>query len=373
MSIFLSPVVRSPRIGRFSRFGSARCWASSGAMFPAVGSGWNCQYLQMPVLGPASIVFKMRFLATELSWTWFVLISCLVSGVCRAQDLAPRAYLITPTRSNAVTLSYSLLDGAIILEGLPITDATTRTSVSAVSFTHSLNFFGRSANFLVTLPYGVGNFRGKVASAEALAHRSGLMPARLRFSMNLKGGPAMNTPEFLKWKQKNIVGVSLTLVPQTGQYDPTKLINLGTNRWAFKPELGYSRRWGHWLLDGYGGVWFFTTNHEFFSHNQSSPNTNTQSQSPIGSFEWHFSYDFRPRLWISFDANFWFGGSTSLNGVQNPATVQKSSRVGLTSSLPLWRHQSIKLSYSNGAYIRYGGNFQSVSIGWQYSWVGRPN
>jgi hypothetical protein len=78
-------------------------------------------------------------------------------------------------------------------------------------------------------------------------------------------------------------------------------------------------------------------------------------------------------MWVSLDANYWFGDSTSLNGVQNDATRQKNSRVGATASIPLTRHQSIKLSYSDGAYIRYGGNYQNVSAGWQYSWLGRPN
>jgi hypothetical protein len=161
-------------------------------------------------------------------------------------------------------------------------------------------------------------------------------------------------------------------VPETGQYDPTKLINFGTNRWSFKPELGYSQRWGHWILDAYGGAWLFTTNSEFFSHNQFSPGTNTQTQSPIGSFEGHLSYDFKPRLWVSLDGNYWFGGTTSLNGVKNPGTLQRNSRLGGTASIPLSKHQSIKFSYSNRAYIKYGGNFQNVSLAWQYSWLGRP-
>jgi hypothetical protein len=241
------------------------------------------------------------------------------------------------------------------------------------NLSHSLNFFGRNANVLVSLPYGVGNFRGQVVGAETLAYRSGLMPASVRFSVNLKGGPSMNVQEFRNWSQKTILGVSLKLVPLAGQYDPTKLINLGTNRWAFKPELGYSRRWGHWVLDGYGGAWFYTTNPEFFSHNQFSPGTNTQSENPIGSFEGHLSYDFKPRLWISLDANYWFGGATRLNGVQSPGTLQGNSRVGLTASVPLSRHQSMKISYNNGAYIKYGGNFQNISVAWQYSWLGRPN
>jgi hypothetical protein len=303
-----------------------------------------------------------------------VFCGCFLATTSHAQDLAPRAYVITPLHSNAVNLTYSYLDGSIIFDGtIPITEATARANISVLSFSHSMNFFSRTANFTASLPYGVGNFRGTVANAETLAYRSGLLASSFRFSVNLKGGPAMDVQEYSKWRQKTIIGVSIKLLPPTGQYDPTKLINYGTNRWAIKAELGYSRRWGHWILDGYGGVWFFTTNSEFFSHNQFSPGTNTQSQSPTGSFEGHLSYDFKPRLWVSFDANFWFGGSTSINGAINEATLQRNSRIGATASIPLSRRQAIKLSYNNGAYIRYGGNYQNVSIGWQYSWLGRPN
>ena len=297
----------------------------------------------------------------------------LGSGACHAQDLAPRAYLITPIHSNAVTLTYSLFDGNLLFEGaVPITGASARVHVTIFNYSRSLTFFGRTANFTASLPYGVGNFRGTVVGAETLAYRSGLLPVTFRFSVNLVGGRAMNVAEFMQWRQKTILGISFRLVPQAGQYDPTKLINLGTNRWAFKPELGYSRRWEHWTLDAYGGAWFYTTNPEFFSHNLFSPGTNTQTQSPIGSFEGHLSYDFRPRLWMSLDGNYWFGGATSLNGMLSASTLQRNSRVGGTASIPISRHQSIKFSYSNGAYIRYGGNFQNVSLAWQYSWLGRP-
>ena len=73
--------------------------------------------------------------------------------------------------------------------------------------------------------------------------------------------------EYGKWQQKTLLGFSFKVVAPTGQYDPTKLINWGANRWAFRPELGLSRRWGHWVLDAYGGVWVYTTNPEYFSHN----------------------------------------------------------------------------------------------------------
>ena len=218
-----------------------------------------------------------------------------------------------------------------------------------------------------------GNFRGTVTGAEARAYRSGMLDSAYRVSVNLKGGPAMDVRDFLKWQQKTLLGFSFKVVAPTGQYDPTKLINYGANRWAFKPELGLSRRWGHWVVDTYGAVWFFTTNHEFFSRNQFSPGTNTQKQNPTFAFEGHLSYDVRPRLWASFDGNFWVGGRSSLNGVENPNTLQRNSRIGGTVSVPVSKHQSIKFSYNRGAYVIYGGNYQNVSFGWQYSWLGRPN
>jgi hypothetical protein len=86
----------------------------------------------------------------------------------------------------------------------------------------------------------------------------------------------------------------------------------------------------------------------------------------------HLSYDFKPRLWASLDGNYWFGGKTGMNGVQNPLIQESNSRLGGTVSVPISKHQSVKFSYDNGTYIRFGGNYQSLSAAWQYSWLGKP-
>ncbi|HXW93544.1 MAG TPA: transporter [Terriglobales bacterium] len=291
----------------------------------------------------------------------------------QAQDLAPRAYIIAPVHSNALTLTYSFNSGNLTFDGqLPISNATAKVSVSVLNYAHSVSLFGRTANFLASVPYGVGNFHGTVMAAETNVYRSGLLASAFRFSVNLKGGPAMDVQDFIKWQQKTLIGASLRVVTPTGQYDGTKLINFGANRWAFKPEVGVSQRWRHWLLDAYGAVWFFTVNDDFFSRNQYNPGVTSQSEAPVGAFEGHLSYDVKPRFWASLDGNFWFGGRTSLNGQENIKTLQRNSRVGSTVSVPVSKHQSLKFSYSNGAYIRYGGDYQAISLGWQYSWVGRP-
>ncbi|MGO9517998.1 MAG: transporter [Candidatus Korobacteraceae bacterium] len=287
-----------------------------------------------------------------------------------AQDLSPRAYLITAVNSNALTMTYSFYDGGLDFNGtIPVTGATGTYSVPIATYYHSFNFFGRSANFNVSLPYGVGTFQGTVLGMNRQLYRSGLLDFSGRLSVNLKGGPAMAPKEFAKWHQKVLLGASLRIIAPTGQYDGTKLINWGINRWAFKPEFGYSQRWGKWILDGYAGVWFYTTNDASFNKPLPTP----QTEEPIGSFEGHLSYDFpkSPRLWASLDGNFWFGGVTSLNGIRNLATKQTASRIGGTIAFPISKHQSIKASYSDGTFVRFGGNYNNVSVAWQYSWIGR--
>jgi hypothetical protein len=300
----------------------------------------------------------------------FVCFMMFVGHAAMAQSLAPRAYVITPTNGNALTFTWAYYNGGVNFNGtIPITGATGTYSVPILSYYHSFSLFGRSANITGFLPYGVGTFQGSLLGTQHQIYRSGLLDVAFRFSINLKGGPAMALPQFVKWKQKTLLGVSLIVVAPTGQYDPTHLINWGINRWAFKPELGYSRRWGNWVLDAYGGAWFYTTNSAFYS----VPNPQPQTENPIGSFEGHLSYDFNTlHCWASLDGNFWFGGATTLNRIPNLATRQTSSRIGGTVSFPILKHQSIKISYSNGTYFRFGGNYQSVSAAWQYSWIGWP-
>jgi len=290
-------------------------------------------------------------------------------NVLWAQDLSPRAYVITPQHSNAVTLTYSFYSGGLQLDGAsPITNATGTYNVSVLTYYHGFGVFGRSANVTASLPYAVGNFQADVAGVQKQIYRSGLPDFIARGSINLRGGPSMPIQEMRKWKQNTLLGVSLKVVAPTGQYDPTRLVNWGTNRWAFRPEVGYSKRRRNLLLDAYAGAWFYTADPQYYS----LPVPKRQTKEPIGSFEGHLSYNLKPRLWFSLDGNFWFGGATSLTGIANPATRQTSSRIGATASFPMGSTQSWKVSYNDGAYVRFGGNYQSISVAWQYSWLGKP-
>ena len=302
-------------------------------------------------------------LSYNKSWT---LVLFLISMSMQGQDLVPRAYLITPTGSNAVILSYAWNSGEINFDpSVPVEDASGRFNASVLSYYHSFSLLGRSSNIVVSAPYVKGTLEGTVGGARASVSPSGMADYRIRISTNLYGGPAMKLNDFRQWHEKRLVGASVTVLIPGGQYDPARAINIGTNRWAVKPEVGLTRRWQRWVAEGYAGVWLYSDNFAFY------PGNSKRTQHPMPAFEGHIGYYVRPGLWAAFDANFWAGGQTSVNGIAKQDS-QRESRVGSTLSVPISRHNSLKFSYSHGAYRRVGGNFQTLSVAWQYSWLGKP-
>jgi len=309
----------------------------------------------------------------KLKLAWPILALGFSVYALNAQDLRPRAYVITPLHWNAVIVGYAFNDGSIFFGSiLPITNASGRYSVPNITYYHAFGLFKHSANFTATLPYVVGTFQGEVTGSRQQIYRSGMADSVFRFSVNLIGGPAMPPRDFAKWKQRTILGASLQLVAPTGQYYSSHLINPGNNRWAFKPELGFSQRWHNWILDAYAAVWLFAENANYFRRTEFTAPQNTLTQAPIGVIEMHLSYNLKPRLWASVDGNYWYGGGTTVNGTVRIGTLQANSRIGGTVSVPFTEHQSAKFSYSDGTFARIGGSFQTVSIAWQYSWLGRP-
>jgi hypothetical protein len=156
------------------------------------------------------------------------------------------------------------------------------------------------------------------------------------------------------------LGTSLTVVAPLGQYDPAKLINLGTNRWAFKPEVGFSYPLGRWDLEVYTGVWMFTANDNFYGGQ-------VRRQDPMVSTQAHVVYSFRTHLWVALDYTYYSGGSTTVNGQQKDDR-QDNSRTGVTIAVPVTSQQSVKLTWARGVTTRIGSDFDTYGVAWQMVW-----
>jgi hypothetical protein len=193
--------------------------------------------------------------------------------------------------------------------------------------------------------------------------RSGLADPRLRLAFNLFGAPALKPKEFAGYRQKTNLGVSFTISAPLGQYDPAKLINVGANRWAFKPELGVSHMAGRWLIEGAAGVWFTGDNSQFLG-------TSTREQSRVLSLQGHVIYNLPNRMWLGFDANFFKGGRIKLDGEETETPELRNSRFGATFSFPIYRRHSFKVLYDNGVITRLGSDFWKIAVAYQFVWLG---
>jgi hypothetical protein len=303
--------------------------------------------------------------ARQSSWTavLFVVTTMIASPVA-AQELEPGAYSVSPVGMNFVNAAYSFNSGDVAFEpSVPIEQAHARINTLALNAGRAIGVAGRSGTFLVALPIVVGHAQGLVGGVFQVADRRGIGDLRVRLGVNLYGAPAMTLKELAQSRRRTTFGTSLTVVVPVGQYDPQKLINLGTNRWSFKPELAVTHNTGtSWLFEAYGGVWLFTNNNDFYGGV-------VREQEPIGSVQFHVRYTVKPGLWVSLNSNFYYGGRTTLDGHLN-VDLQKNSRLGGTLSLPLSRHDSLRVAVSRGAYTTIGADFTSLSVAYSHFWGG---
>lgn len=276
------------------------------------------------------------------------------------QEIEPRAFSPSPVGVTFVLVGAGRSTGGVLTDpSLPVDDVDGEIDAGALSLGQSFGLFGRLATVAVAQPYLSANFTGTLDGEPAAAARSGFGDTKLRASLNLLGNPAQSAADFAKRAPTTVVGVSLSVSAPTGVYRPARLINVGTNRWAIKPEIGVGHPMGKWYLEAAAGVWLFDDNDEFFGGSR-------LEQDPLASVQAHVSYTFRPRLWLSLDATFYAGGETTVDGVAKD-NRQSNSRYGLTLSIPVTRSQSVKLYWNDGASTRIGSDFSTYGIAWQYT------
>ena len=184
---------------------------------------------------------------------------------------------------------------------------------------------------------------------------------RVQIAVNFIGAPALAARELATYRETTVVGVALQIVAPSGEYYPDKLVNLGSNRWAFRPRIGVSHTAGRWTLEAYGDVWLYTDNTDFLGGM-------TLEQDPFWVVQGHVLYTFRRGLWLGVNAGFANGGRTTVDGEEKD--FQENTRLGATLSIPLGRRHALKLVYVGGIATRLGADFDTFNLAYQYRWGG---
>jgi hypothetical protein len=285
--------------------------------------------------------------------------SLFTAGAVQAQELEARAFSPAPIGTKIVAAGVGGQQGGILFDpGLDINDVEADLTIGITAVGYTFGLAGRQARVLGVFPMAWGGVDGRIGSTPQHQALDGLVDPRIKLSIALRGAPALGRSEFARAPRQTLVGASITVMPPLGDYHADQLINLGYNRWAFKPEIGVARTMRKWTVEGAAGLWLFTTNTRYF------PGDARKEQDAIGSFQGHVSYALPRRSWVAFDATWFAGGTSRVNGVASPDR-QRNSRLGGTVSIMTFDNQSLKVTYGTGATTRRGTDFDTLNVTWQ--------
>jgi len=284
---------------------------------------------------------------------------CIATFTASAQELEPRAYANLPKGLNAIAVVYALSRGNVVTDpALPIADFKITSHTVGLGYVHTFGLMKKLARVQFTLPACFLSGKLVLNGKDTSGARGGFGDARIKFGINLIGSPAMDRRSFKTFKQKTIVGISVVVNVPTGLYYPDKRINIGSNRWAIKPELGISQQFNRLYLEGYSGVWLYSENHEYLGNK-------TQKQEAVFSFQAHAIYYFKNQMWVGVDGNWFNGGKTLVDDVPL-GDLKDNWRIGATWSVPLSPQHSLKFQFHIGAFTSSGYDYNVWSVAYQF-------
>ena len=279
-----------------------------------------------------------------------------------SQELEPRALTNIPVGTNFVLVGYGYGQGNILFDpAVPLEDTNAKLNTMIAAYLRSIELFGLSGKVDVIVPYGIGNWTGIHTGVDTTTSRSGFGDIRFRLSLNFLGAPALQASEFKDYHPENISGFSIQIIAPTGQYDPEKIINLGSNRWVFKPQWGFARNFDKWILESYISAWLYTANSEFLEVNE-------LKQKPILTFKVHAIRKFKNSSWLALDAGYGRGGRSVINDVERDNRIS-SIRLGATYAFPLGAKHTLRVSGVSGIRLEQGADFDALTMSYQYRWL----
>lgn len=290
-----------------------------------------------------------------------VLALVFMAVAATAGEIEPRAYGNAPVGVNFLLAGYARSEGGLsTAASSPLQDAELSIDTGLLAYARTLEVLGKPGKFDVILALSDLSGTAMVAGQPRERNISGLNDPRFRYSVIFHGAPVLSVAEFAGYQQDLLIGASIQVSAPLGQYDPNKLVNLGTNRWFVKPDLGISKAWGEFTLELSTGVIFFSANDDYFGGKR-------LEQDPVSTSQIHATYNFGRGLWAAVSGTYDYGGRTTIDGVES-ADLQSNSRFGATIGLPVNRNNSLKLYASTGVSTRTGSDYDLIGAVWQYRW-----
>jgi hypothetical protein len=292
----------------------------------------------------------------------FVLFMLMSSHSAQAIEMEPRRWNHLPINTNFSGVGYGFTSAEIFFDPvLQVEDATMELHSVIAKYIRTFEMLGKSARIGLIQAFQTGQWSGLLEGVPTSVRRTGLSDTFVRFAINLFGAPPLEGKDYAAYRAKKtsetIVGLAVLVHLPTGDYLPEKLINLGSNRFTFRTQLGIEHKEGPWSFELTGAVWLYTDNNKFFDGNR-------LEQKPFYSLQSHVIYSLKPGLWLQTGLGYGYGGQAQINDIKKD---NKRSDLAWSASFgfPLTRKVSIKIAYlgirtQNG--VGFNSNTGSLSF-----------
>ena len=283
-----------------------------------------------------------------------------------AQELDPRRWAHLPINTNFFGAGYAYTQADISFNPtLLIEDAELTMHTSAAAFIRTFRLFDKTGRMEISQGRRDARWSGKLDGVATSVSRHGLADTRLRLAFNLIGAPALAGKDYAAYRAatdvETIVGVALGAQLPTGNYRKDKLLNIGSNRFTFRPQIGVVHSRGKWTFEATGTAEIYTDNGSFF-------NGNTLEQDPFYTFQAHAIHTFSPGLWAAASLGYGVGGQSAVNGVSKN-DHKEFFAWALSAGYPVKKWLSLKAAYLGIRRQRdVGSNSDTFSIGFSTFW-----
>lgn len=292
----------------------------------------------------------------------FLLLISVYTQNVSAQTLEPKLYANTPIDTNVLLLGYDHTQGAIPQnQAIGLENPNLKIDSAILVYGRSFGFLDHNAKFDIIFPYSTLSGTAQHYGIDVGRNITGMGDIKARLTFNLLGAPALTLDEFTSYQQDTIIGMSIQATLPTGQYDKSKLVNIGTNRWAVKPAIGISKQISNFTFE-------FGAEAEFYSTNEDFNGDIKRKQDPVYSTQAHILYAFQKGSWLALGMTYYLGGEYIDDGVETGNELE-NSRLGMTFTMPIDKHNAIKIYGSTGINVRYGTDFDIITVAWQYIWA----
>jgi hypothetical protein len=279
-----------------------------------------------------------------------------------AQFTDPHSYDNTPVGVNQVELGYAFVHGnASIDPSLAIAGASLNLNQLTVDYTRYFGLARRVMWLDAAVP--VAHLAGAVTGTSIAGSTAAAGDSSYALTMLLKSGPALTAAQFDDYMPTTALGVSVTVTAPTGQYNGDRVLDLGADRWSFKPEVALSPPFGpdqKWQLDAYVNTFFYTDNTSYHGRE-------ILRQEPLVGLEGHVSYSLNESLWVAVDTRFSSRGVTVVDGA-NQDNQQRNVIVGSEINLSITPRHSLLFEIGKSWVHQNSPDVIGFAVKYDFNW-----